>query len=60
LHCVNYIRLTKHDNLWRKVAGVPVFFQRTWGISGVRGLPGYVIKKAVNRLAANRQQINNS
>jgi Uncharacterised nucleotidyltransferase len=52
LHAVNYLRLTRRDNLWRKLAGVPVFLQRTWGVTTVRGLPVYVAKKAAKRLAS--------
>lgn len=52
LHTVNYLRLTRRDNLWRKLTGVPVFFQRVWGVPTVRGLPVYFVKKAVNRLAS--------
>jgi hypothetical protein len=59
LHCVNYIRLTTHDSVWRKIAGVPVFFQHVWGVSSAPGLLVYVAKKALNR-PASRRQINNS
>lgn len=52
LHCVNYIRHARGQNLWRKISGAPVFFQRTWGISGARNLPAQVIKKAAKRLAS--------
>jgi Uncharacterised nucleotidyltransferase len=51
LHAVNYLRLTRQDNLWRRLTGVPVFFQRVWGVPTVRGLPVYMAKKAANRLA---------
>lgn len=52
LHAVNYLRLTRHDHLWRRLTGAPLFFQRVWGVPTVRGLPVYVAKKAANRLAS--------
>lgn len=50
LHCVNYLRQTRHDSLWQKITGVPFFFRRTWGVPHVWGLPGYAFKKMLNRL----------
>ena len=52
LHAVNYLRLTRRDNFWRKLAGAPVFFQRIWGVPTMRGLPVYVAKKVANRLVS--------
>jgi hypothetical protein len=52
LHFVNYLRLSKNDLPWRRIAGAPIFFQRVWGVSSVRGLPVYAIKKAAKRLAS--------
>jgi hypothetical protein len=51
LHTVNYLRLTRRDSFWRRLAGAPVFFQRVWGVPTMRGVPVYVAKKAANRLA---------
>ena len=50
LHLVNYLRLTRRENLWRKLTGLPPFFQRVWGLPNARGLPAYVVKKAATRL----------
>ncbi len=50
LHTVNYLRLSHQDTLWRKLTGVPAFFQRVWGLPNLLGLPVYVVKKAASRL----------
>jgi Uncharacterised nucleotidyltransferase len=49
-HAVNYLRLTRRDNAWRRLTGAPVFFQRVWGVPTLRGLTVYVAKKAAHRL----------
>ncbi|MEJ0091063.1 MAG: nucleotidyltransferase family protein [Limisphaerales bacterium] len=55
LHLVNYLRLTRHDNLWRRLTGAPAFFQRVWGVPTMGGLPVYVAKKAADRLALSKR-----
>jgi len=51
LHVVNYIRLMRDRGLAAKIAGVPLFLQRTWGVTSVWQLPGSFIGKTVKRLA---------
>ncbi len=50
LHCLNYIRLTQHDSLWKKATGISPFFRRVWAVQSTWELPVYALKKMINRL----------
>lgn len=50
LHLANYLRLAAGKSWRRKLADLPWFFQRVWGLPGWRDLPGYALRKTGERV----------
>ena len=49
-HCSSYLRATRDLNAWQKLKGIPAHFQNVWNLKRSHEIPGYVARRALERV----------
>jgi hypothetical protein len=49
-HWLTYLRATRDCGAWQRLKGIPGHFQRVWKLKRPGEIPGYVTRRAIERL----------
>jgi hypothetical protein len=55
-HWLSYLRTTRDCSAWQKLNGIPRHFQRVWNLKRPGQIPGYVARRAIERLRMKLQR----